>query len=104
MAGIKSSGEYAPVLRDVRRANKIFSYTGRGAFFFIFEKEWGAHSLHWAPVQKSGLYLLPFGIRSVTRISSSVSSRSSHAFTPAERIRRSWRSREFKNSRTSLII
>ena len=42
MAGIKSSGEYAPVLRDVRRANKIFSYTGRGAFFFIFEKEWGA--------------------------------------------------------------
>ena len=30
-------------LRDVRRAGKIFSYTGRGAFFFISEKEWGAH-------------------------------------------------------------
>ena len=30
-----------PVLRDVRRAIKIFSYTVHGAFFFIFEKEWG---------------------------------------------------------------
>ena len=33
-----------PALRDVRRAGKIFSYTGRGAFFFIFEKEWGAQN------------------------------------------------------------
>ena len=35
-----------PVLRDVRRAGKIFSYTVHGAFFFIFEKEWGAHPPH----------------------------------------------------------
>ena len=33
-----------PVLRDVRRAGKIFSYTVHGAFFFIFEKEWGVQS------------------------------------------------------------
>ena len=33
-----------PVLRDVRRAIKIFSYTVHGAFFFIFEKEWGVQS------------------------------------------------------------
>ena len=32
-----------PVLRDVRRAGKIFSYTVHGAFFFISEKEWGVH-------------------------------------------------------------
>ena len=39
-----------PVLRDVRRAGKIFSYTVHGAFFFISEKEWGVQSLHWVPV------------------------------------------------------
>ena len=33
-----------PVLRDVRRAIKIFSYTVHGAFFFISEKEWGVQS------------------------------------------------------------
>ena len=33
-----------PVLRDVRRAKKIFSYTVHGAFFLIFQKEWGVHS------------------------------------------------------------
>ena len=32
-----------PVLRDVRRAIKIFSYTVHGAFFLIFQKEWGVH-------------------------------------------------------------
>ena len=39
-----------PVLRDVRRAGKIFSYTVHGAFFFISEKEWGVQSLHRVPV------------------------------------------------------
>ena len=40
-----------PVLRDVRRAIKIFSYTVHGAFFFIFEKEWGGAIPHREPVQ-----------------------------------------------------
>ena len=46
-----------PVLRDVRRAGKNFSYTGRGAFFFIFEKEWGAQkSPAPVPVQNCQAY------------------------------------------------
>ena len=39
------SAPNTPALRDVRRAEKIFSYTVHGAFFFIFEKEWGVQSL-----------------------------------------------------------
>ena len=41
-----SSANTTPVLRDVRRAKKIFSYTVHGAFFFISEKEWGVHPWH----------------------------------------------------------
>ena len=40
---IPASANTTPVLRDVRRANKIFSYTVHGAFFLIFQKEWGVH-------------------------------------------------------------
>ena len=35
------SAPNTPALRDVRRAEKIFSYTVHGAFFFISEKERG---------------------------------------------------------------
>ena len=41
-----------PVSRDVRRAIKIFSYTVHGAFFLIFQKEWGVQTLHREPVRK----------------------------------------------------
>ena len=40
-----------PILRDVRRAKKIFSYTVHGAFFLIFQKERGVHPPHRLPVQ-----------------------------------------------------
>ena len=52
-----------PVLRDVRRAIKIFSCTGRGAFFFIFEKEWGA--------QRVGRVSGPYGVQRKRRVTQS---------------------------------
>ena len=44
------SAPNTPALRDVRRAEKIFSYTVHGAFFFISEKERGVHPPHRLPV------------------------------------------------------
>lgn len=73
-----------------------------GFYFSTFFLENGLQSRNNQKFQAS--FRRCFGMRSVRTISSSVSSRSVRASTPASRISRSPRSTLFKNNRTSLMM